>query len=95
MISSELVSTDRFTQNPRPPAKICAEQRPVVLPRHRLVHEVHPALRQEGAVLVGGLDHVHVVRVVGEVPLDQGQRPRPIEPKPMITIGPSMRPWFG
>ena len=51
-----------------------AEDLPMVLARERRPDVVDAALREEDRVLVRGLDHVDVARIVAEVALDQRQR---------------------
>ena len=53
------------------------EERAIVLAREGMVNEMHPSLLQERPVRFGRLDHVHIVRIEGEMALDERQRPLP------------------
>ena len=54
--------------------------------------EAQALVAQEIVVGRVGLDDQECLPVEVEMPLDQGQVPLPIEPKPIMTMGPSMRP---
>ncbi len=62
---------------PRPRRQQRPEQMLVVVPRDRLVDEVHPVPFQQFAVGIDGVDHRELRPVVGEVPFDQRQHASP------------------
>ena len=78
-MSSEDVSTERFTQKPRPAAfgEKRREQVPVAFPRHRLVDEADAVRVEELAVGIVGIDHHHAAFVEVEMTQDERQRSPP------------------
>ena len=76
-MSSEDVSTERLTQKPLAAAlgEERREELAVVLAGHRLVDEADAVLVEEGAVAVARVDDHEARLVVGEVALDERQRP--------------------
>jgi len=71
------------------------QQLAVVFLRHRLMDEANATLVEQATVLVIGIDDDEPLLVIGEVALDQSSVPLPIEPKPIMTMGPSIRPCTG
>ena len=63
--------------------------------RDRRVDEADAALVEELAVAVVGVDDDEALRSKSKWRSISGSVPLPIEPKPIITIGPSMRPCRG
>ena len=67
----------------------------IIFAREAEMDEFDAALVEQLAVGVARVDDDETLLIEIEVALDQRQRPLPIDPKPIITIGPAMRPWRG
>ena len=93
-MSSEEVSTERLTQ--KPAAAAGGEERrkevTIVLAGDRLLDEADLPLIAKPAVAVARINNHEAGRIEFEMAFDERQRPRPIEPKPIITRGPSILP---